>query len=128
MLDILAVGAKIEITTSSSSLFAQLLSSGTIDITNAMITDSDGASTITLDADKDIVCTGSMLDADRVTVSAGGMAVDCPGSPKPSEEQPTTGILLPGVVTPLAKGRDRPPQALGDVPVLSPGSGVITRR
>jgi hypothetical protein len=46
--------------------------------TNAMMTDSDGASTITLKADKNIVCTGSILDAHRVTVSAGGMAVDCP--------------------------------------------------
>lgn len=86
MLDFLAVGAKIEITTPSASPFAQLLSSGNIDITNAMITDSDGASTITLDADKDIVCTGSMLDANTVMVSAGGMAADCPGLSKPSED------------------------------------------
>jgi hypothetical protein len=78
MLNILAVGATIEITTSSSNPFAQLLSSGDIDISNAMMTDSDGASTITLDADKNIICTGSILDAHRVTVSAGGMAVDCP--------------------------------------------------
>jgi hypothetical protein len=78
MLNILAVGVKIEITTSSSNPFVQLRSSGDIDISNAMMTDSDGASTITLDADKDIVCTGSMLDAHTVTVSAGGMAVDCP--------------------------------------------------
>ena len=86
MLDILAVGAKIEITTPNASPFAQLLSSGSIDITNAMMTDADGASTITLDAGKDITCTGSMLDADRVTVSAGGMAVDCPESPEPLED------------------------------------------
>ncbi|MDH3605030.1 MAG: hypothetical protein OEU26_35990 [Candidatus Tectomicrobia bacterium] len=83
MLDILALDAKIEITTASSNSFARLLSSGNIDITDAAITDADGASTIELNADKDIVCTGSALDADTVTVSAGGTSVECPGLPRP---------------------------------------------
>ena len=67
-----------EITTASSNPFVRLLSSDDIIALDAEVTDSGGNSTIELDADQDILCTNSTLDANTVIVSAGGTTLNCP--------------------------------------------------